>query len=204
MTTTAKYPWKMKELEVLDEMTCKINCHYKVGLLWKDCSVALPNNCNVTEYCLNLLKKNAHHDPKLAAAYETTIKDDIEKGYIRKLSPAEIANPVSQEQYLPHHPVTNRHKSGKVRRICDAAARFHDSSSNDHLVSSLVGIFLHFHEQKIALAADIVAMLNEVAIPLDDQAVLCFLWPEPTELRRAVYQYSCHIFGARAVPTGVL
>ena len=37
--------------------------------------------------------------------------------------------------YLPHHPVLNPSKPGKVRRVCNAGAKFQGSSLNSHLLS---------------------------------------------------------------------
>lgn len=54
----------------------------------------------------------------------------------------------------------------KVRRVCDAAAKYQGSSLNSHLVSgpdllnNLVGIFMRFREEKVALSGDIEAMFN--------------------------------------------
>jgi hypothetical protein len=47
--------------------------------------------------------------------------------------------------YLPHHPVFNPNKPGKVRVVFDAAAKFQDMLLNEHLQSpdlmnDLVGI----------------------------------------------------------------
>ena len=53
---------------------------------------------------------------------------------------------------------------------------------NSHLVSgpdllnNLVGIFMRFREEKVALSGDIEAMFNQVAVPPEDQAALRFLW----------------------------
>lgn len=60
---------------------------------------------------------------------------------------------------------------------------------------------MRFREEKIALAADIEAMFNQIAVPQDDQAVLRFLWLEPPDSKRVVYQYSCQIFGATCAKT---
>ena len=85
---------------------------------------------------------------------------DLEKRYIIRLTKEETGAPVTRKWYLPHHPVINPKKPGKVRRVCDDAAKFQGSSLNSHLLSgpdllnNLVGIFMQFQEEKVALSGD--------------------------------------------------
>ena len=96
---------------------------------------------------------------------------DMEKGYIKRLTKEEAAVPVMCKWYLPHHPVINLKKPGKVQRVYDATAKFQGSSLNSHplsgpdLVNNLVGIFLRFQEEKVALSGDIEAMFNKLRSP---------------------------------------
>ena len=132
---------------------------------------------------------------------------DLEKGYIKRLTKEEAGAPVTRKWYLPHHPVVNPKKPGKVRRVCDAAAKFQGSSLNSHLLSgpdllnNLVGIFMQFREEKEALSGDIEAMFNQVAVPEADQGALRFLWRQSPESPIEVYQYVRHIFGGKGAPT---
>ena len=114
---------------------------------------------------------------------------------------------MKHQWYLPHHPVLNPSKPGKVRRVCDAAAKFQGSSLNSHLLSgphlmnNLVGIFMRFGEDRIAISGDIEAMFNQVAVPPEDQVALRFLWRQSPGSEVEVYQYQRHIFGAKCAPT---
>ena len=132
---------------------------------------------------------------------------DMEEGYIKKLTKEEATAPAMHKWYLPHHPVLNPKKPEKVRRVCDAAAKFQGSSLNNQLLSgpdllnNLVGIFMRFREEKVALSGDIEAMFNQVAVPEEDQASLRFLWRQSPESLTEVYRYVCHIFGAKCAPT---
>ena len=125
---------------------------------------------------------------------------DMEKGYIKRLTKEEAAAPVTRKWYLPHHPVINPKTPGKVRRVCDAAAKFQGSSLNSHLLSgpdllnNLVGIFMRFREEKVALSGDIEAMFNQVAILEADQVSLRFLWRQSPKSVIEVYQFVRHIF----------
>ena len=106
-------------------------------------------------------------------AYNKINDTDLEKGHIKRLTKEETSDQARRTWYLPHHPVLNPNKPGKVRRVCDAAAKYQGSSLNSHLVSvldllnNLVGICMRFREEKVALSGDIEAMFNQVAVPLD-------------------------------------
>lgn len=96
---------------------------------------------------------------------------------------------------------------GKVRRVCEAAAKFWGLSLNSLLVSgpdllkNLVGIFMRFREKTIVLSGDIEAMFIQVAVPPEDQVVLRLMWWQTPESEREVYQYLHYIFWAKCAPT---
>ena len=75
---------------------------------------------------LGLLEKRLQRDPELGEAYKKTIDTDLEKGYIKRLTKEETADQAKRTWYLPHHPVgvLNPNKPGKVRRVCDAVAKY--------------------------------------------------------------------------------
>ncbi len=191
---------------ILEDTTKKVDGRYEVPLLWKKGSSPTQNNRTVAEHRLALLEKRLQRGPKLAEAYKETIHSDMEKGYIKRIVLNESASEEKQ-WYLPHHPVLNPNKPGKVRRVCDAACRYQGSSLNDHLITgpdllnSLTGIFIRFREEKIALSADIEAMFSQVAVPKEDQPVLRFLWRDSPDSEMETYQYQRHIFGAKCAPT---
>ena len=193
-------------MRILEETTKKVDGRYEVPLLWKKNGGSMQNNRTVAEHRLAMLERRLQRDPNLAEAYKETIHSDLEKGYVKKIVLNEGATEEKQ-WYLPHHPVLNPNKPGKVRRVCDTACRYQGSSLNDHLITgpdllnSLTGIFMRFREEKIALSADIEAMFSQVAVPKEDQPVLRFLWRDSTDSGTETYQYQRHIFGAKCAPT---
>ena len=194
-------------MKFLNENTRKVDGRYEVPLIWCDDSVDLPDNFAAAARRLEFLEKRLSRDPELAANYKKSIDMDMEKGYIKRLTKEEAAAPVTRKWYLPHHPVINAKKPGKVRRVCDAAAKFQGSSLNSHLLTgpdllnNLVGILMRFREEKVALSGDIEAMFNQVAVPEADQVALRFLWRQSPESAIEVYQFVRHIFGAKCSPT---
>ena len=113
-----------------------------------------------------------------------------------------------REWYLPHHPVLNPNKPGKVRRVLNGAALFHKQSlssplmAGPDLLQNLLYIILKFRQNQYAVSADFEAMFLQVGVPDKDQTSLrFFLWREDPTQKVVVQQYTRHIFGAKDSPT---
>ena len=112
-----------------------------------------------------------------------------------------------KEWYLPHHPVINPNKTGKVRRVLNGAAKFHGTSLNKSLLTgpdllqNLIHVLLRFRQHQFAVSADIEGMFLQVGVPDCDQPSLRFLWREDPTTNVVVYQNTRHIFGAKDSPT---
>ena len=59
-------------------------------------------------------------------------------GYARVMTPEEVRACTPITWYLPHHPVFNQKKPGKLRVVFDAAAKFEGSSLNESLIASSI------------------------------------------------------------------
>ena len=111
--------------------------------------------------------------------------------------------------YLPHHPVVNLSKSGKLRVVFDCAAKFNGTFLNDKLmkgpdlVNSLVGVLTRFKKNKVALVADVKAMFHQINVDPRDQNALRFLWWNKEDLYKEskVYKMVVHPFGATSSPS---
>ena len=108
----------------------------------------------------NRLAKN----PVLKNAYLDTVKTDNDSGYFWILEPTELPETRNEPQWLlPHHPVVNPNKPGKVRRVCNAACEFERHSFNKSLfigpdlLQNLVKIIFRFREKPFGTSADIEA-----------------------------------------------
>ena len=178
------------------EQTTRFNGErYEVGLLWREDEVKLPNNFYSAMGQLKSLERRLQKDGALKKRYQETIDTDVNAGYVRKVDQAELNETKDKLQwYLPHHPVINPNKPEKVRRVCNAAAKYQGVALNDKLLpgpdllQSLIGIIFRFREHQIALSADIEAMFLQVAVPKDDSRCLQFLWREDPERRIEIYE----------------
>ena len=150
-------------------------------MLWKIPSLVMPDNKHVASKRLNYLFRRFKKDPKLFQLYSKGIETYISQGYARKLTPTEANKVSTSAWYLPHHPVTNINKPGKVRIVFDAAAKYEGVSLNDmldtgpDLINSLAGLLIRFRKYPVAIVADIEAMLHQVRVTDRDADSLRFL-----------------------------
>ena len=194
-------------LKTIDDTITKKGDHYQMGLLWKDEEPSLPYNRALAEARLQHLKKRFRRDPDLETKYRAVMDDYLAKGYARKLSAEEASARSDITWYLPHHPVLNPNKPGKVRVVFDAAARFAERSLNDCLVqgpsltNDLSGVLIRFRQHLVAFTADVEAMFYQVGVTTADTDALRFLWwPRSTDDPPEEYQMQVHIFGAKSSP----
>ena len=123
------------------------------------------------------------------------------------LGESEVKGTFGKEWYLPHHPVLNSNKPGKVRRVCNAAAKYKDMCLTDKLLAGpdllhgLIGTIFRFREDPRALAADIESTFLQVQVPERDKSCLRFLWRPTVNRPVQIYEYKRHVFGARSSPT---
>ena len=102
------------------------------------------------------------------------MKEYIKKGYPRKLTDRE-ANAISpRTNYIPHHSETNINTPNKLRIVFNAAAKFSNTSLNQHLLkgpdllNSLIGIPLRFRGGQYLIIDDIEAMYHQVNVLKED------------------------------------
>ena len=111
--------------------------------------------------------------------------------------------------YLPHHPIVNLHKPGKLRVVFDCVAKFNRTSLNDKLMkgpdlaNSLVGVLTRFRKNKVTLVADVKAMFHQIKVDPHDQNMLRFLWRNKGDLYKEtkVYKMVVHPFDATSSPS---
>ena len=120
---------------------------------------------------------------------------------------SEVKGAFGKEWYLPHHPVLNPNKPGKVRRVCNAASKYKEVCLNHKLLAGpdllhgLIGTIFRFREGPIALTADFESMFLQVQIPEQDRSCLRFIWRPRTNEPVQIYDYQRHEFGAKSFRT---
>ena len=139
--------------------------------------------------------------------YQQSIDTDVEIGFVKILGKSEVKGLFGKEWYLPHHPLLNSNKPGKVRRVYNAAAKYKYICLNDKLLAKpdilhgLIGTLFRFREGPIALTADIESMFLQVQVPIRDKSCSRFLWRPTMNQPVQIYEYQRHVFGAKSSPT---
>jgi len=180
-----------KCLQVMESETKLEGGKYVIPMLWKK-DVILPSNRQTADKRLQ---------------YCENINVFLHKRYARKTH--EVPETSTRSWYLPHHPVLNVNKPGKVRIVFDVASRHNGISLNESLLSgpdllnSLIGVLIRFRTHRIAVSADIEAMFLQIKVADQDKDSLRFLWKEDVNNDEPpdTYQMQVHIFGAKDSPS---
>jgi hypothetical protein len=198
---------KMAEAK-LEEHKRVVNGKYELPMLWADENADLPNNYALAKQRFRSLEKRLKANPDLLRMYNEVITGYLDKGYARVMTPDEVKQTSSRTRYLPHHPVFNPNKPGKMRVVFDLAAKFKGRSTNDELITgpdllnNLEGVFLRFRSHPVAIAADIEAMFLQIRVPATDADALRFLWKTDFHSDNCpiTLQMLVHVFGAKDSP----
>ena len=165
-------------VSILNDTIRHIGDRYQIGLPWKK-DIILPNNYFMAKVQWHALQQRLERDTNLRDRYEETIKKDLDKNYITTAD----CSCRHSVWYLPHHPVINKQKPDKIRRVTNAASKY-KLSLNDALLTgpdlpcNLHGLLLRFRQYSVAITADIEAMFMQIGIQPKDQDYLRFLWTE--------------------------
>ena len=170
---------------------------------FKDAKPELPNNRCVAEKRLQLLGRRLNQDDELRDKYLSGMKDLFDKGYAEPVPEDQLNLSNGKVWYLPHHPVINPNKPGKVRIVFDCASRYQGISLNDKvsqgpdLTNKLIGVLQRYRLHPVTLVSDIEGMYNQVRVTPRDRDVLHFLWWKDGDMDNSpcVYRMATHLFG---------
>ncbi|VDP41757.1 unnamed protein product [Schistosoma margrebowiei] len=109
----------------------------------------LPNNLELVKRRLECLRKRFVKDNNFLEKYQVVKNKQLSKRYIIETSKEGFERDAVR-WYVPHHPVINPKKPGKLRIVFDCAAVYQGCSPNDQLlrgtntVNSSIGVLLRF------------------------------------------------------------
>ncbi|CAG7724184.1 unnamed protein product [Allacma fusca] len=121
-------------------------------------------------------------NPEFSKKYCEKMQDFLDKGYARKLSPAELKIRSPKLWYLPHFAHFNPNKPNKLRLILDAATKSNGTSLNDNLLTGpdlyvpLISVLFKFRQRRFGFGGDIQEMFPQTRIIEDDLPAQRFLW----------------------------
>ncbi|XP_075259863.1 uncharacterized protein LOC142351609 [Convolutriloba macropyga] len=186
-------------LSILNDTIKHFGHRYQIGLPYEK-DIKLPNNCFKAKVLWHALQQRLERDTNFRERHEETIKKDLDKNYIT------TADPSCRHSvwYLPHHPVINKQKPDKIRRVTNAASKYEGTSLNDALLTgtdlfcNLHGLLLRFRQYSVAITADIEAMFMQIGIQPQAQDYR-FLWTQNGI--ENIFKYNRLIFGATCSPS---
>ena len=193
-----------KALEIFVESVDRKDNHYTIALPWKDKNVSPPNNKNIAEKRLLGLKRKLIANEDMHKKYCNKIKEYVDCGYVELVTNEESNS--KKTWYIPHHYVNS---SKKFRIVFDCSAKYDNVSLNDKLLqgpdlsNNLLGVFLRFREEPIAVVGDIRSMFHQVFVSEEDRDALRFLWYEDGVLEKLLvtYRIKVHLFGSTSWPS---
>ncbi|GAA6089520.1 calpain-2 catalytic subunit-like [Tachysurus ichikawai] len=103
-------------------------------------------------------------DPARAKAYCNEIRKQESAGYVAKIT-TEEAHRTLESWFIPHHMV---HHNRKDRIVFNCSFQHHGQALNSQLLSgpmlgpSLLGVFLRFRQQTVAVSGDIKGMFHQL------------------------------------------
>ena len=192
-----------KALEIFEESVEKKDDHYTIALPWKDKNTSLPNK-KMAEKRLLGLKRKLIANEDMYEKCSSKIKEYIDCGYVELVTNEESNS--KKMWYIPHHYVNS---SNKFCIVFDCSAKFDGVSLNDKLLqgpdlsNNLLGVFLRFREEPIAVVGDIHSMFHPVFVSEKDRDALRFLWYQDGDLEKplATYCMKVHLFGSTSLPS---
>lgn len=192
-----------RALQILKKTLTFKDGRCEMGLLWKSDGINLPNSRPMAVRRLICLEQKMRKDPTYGKLLLSKMSENIDKGYLRKLSPGEAKARSPKTFYLPIFGVMNPHKPNKIRIVYDAAAKSSGVSLNDELLkgpdllNSLCGILWRSREYSILVSGDIEEMYHRILLTKSDQDAQRILWrngdstKEPDEFVLTVKSFGC-------------
>ena len=178
-----------------------MNGHYKVPLPFRDENPVLPCNRDYAIKRAHSIRRKMLNDESFHHAYINFVMNLVKSGHAYKVT--ESFSEENQCWYLPHHAVYHPRK-GKIRVVFDGAAEYKGTSLNKQLLqgpdltNQLVGVFLRFRKEKVALTGDIESMYYQVRVPKHQRKYLRFVFWADGDINAPLvdYEMCVHVFGA--------
>lgn len=142
-----------------------------------------------------MLKNQKFHDE-----YVSFVMNLVQCGYARRVSKSDLQK--EDGWWLPHHGVYHPTK-GKLRVVMDCSAEFGGTSLNKELLQGpdlmnhMIGVFLRFRKEKVAVIGDLECMYYQVRVPEDQRKFLRFVFWEDGDINANLvdYEMCVHVFG---------
>ena len=181
---------------------------YEIVWPWRDKTVELADNYNLSFHRLKTLITRLQSHPSLLEQYDQVFKKHLSLGIIEKVIP-EMDDKQNKLYYIPHHCVVDLDRpTTKVRVVYDASskARAKDNSLNDLLyrgpvgLEDLCGLLLRFRLRPVAILSDIEGAFLQIGVRPSERDVTRLLWlknlnDKVVKDNIVTYRFACVGFG---------
>ena len=191
-----------------EEHVSFVDGRYVVSLPWKDSSLSLPDNYDLSLRRLNGLYKRLKRDPELLKRYDSVIREQIKSGIVVPVNDTE--SNTNCVHYMPHHAVLKHERTTtKLRVVYDASAKTEGPSLNECLFvgpslnEKIFAILVRFSMYPIMIVADIEKAFLMIKVTETDQDVLRFLWYKDISVDKPeiqVLKFTRVVFGVGPSP----
>ena len=160
---------KLQAQKMLESTTKFTGERYEVGMLWSEPEPTI-------EQLQLSLGSALHAGAKIPKGPKT--EEFVSTVNSINVKVSGVKGTFGKEWFLPHNPVLNPNKPGKVGHVCKAASKYKQVCLNDKLQAApdllygLIGTIFRFREDPTALSADIESMFLQVQFPRTGQKLL--------------------------------
>ncbi|KAG5684073.1 hypothetical protein PVAND_013322 [Polypedilum vanderplanki] len=183
--------------------------HIQMPLIWRLVNgdkPKLPDNFAMVLRRQLAQEKKLSKTPELLEAFNNNFKSEIDDGYIRAATAADM-HTTNNVNYVPMSLVVNANKRPiKTRNVYDASAKFKGTSLNANLLPGpnlLIDILkphMKMRECSIAFTGDIKSMFNRFKIDPADQNCQRILWRANTAQSMQIFIKESMLFGPTCSP----
>ncbi|XP_062709727.1 uncharacterized protein LOC134288558 [Aedes albopictus] len=195
----------VRALDIAKSTVNKVGERYEIGLPYISDDIVMERSLHTAMRNLDCVEKRLQRQG-LTEQYRNIVESYHEKGYVVKVPWRQVDWSNGKLWFLPHFPVLNVHKPGKIRMVFNSAAKSNGKCLNDYLLSgppsgvTIFGILGRFRRYPVAVGADVTEMFHQVMVREEDTWSQCFLYRESPSDRPQVYRMNVMIFGANCSP----
>ena len=145
-----RYPFEdVVSYELMNKAIKLVDGHFQLPLLWRNSGVTMLDSLLMAKRRLEAVKRRLDRNPVLKGLYISEMQVLLDEGYVEEVPQDNEEKSLSTAKRVwcvPHHPVLNPNKPGKMRIVYDCAARSHGTSLNENLmkgpdyINSLMGV----------------------------------------------------------------
>ena len=106
--------------ELMNKAIKFVDGHFQLPLLWRNSGVSLPDSLPMVKRRLEAVKRRLDRNPVLKGLYVSEMQAQLDESYVEEVpqdNKEKSLLTAKRVWYVPHHPVLNPSRPGKVRIV---------------------------------------------------------------------------------------